>query len=208
MVNIKPRKFKIKLIITKCLKKVSRLYSGKYKALCLFLTITLLFSNKELRAQVLSITSFSPISAKPGDEVDLIGTNFNATAAKNIVFFGANKTTVTTASTTCFMVTVPTCEFYAPTTLLNTGTILIAFSLSNFTPAYSPTKTRITAGDFQAKQNYAMGSNSFSFAIRDLEGDGYSDLVVANGGSTPSLYFAIYLPTLSSTNYKNKLNFQ
>jgi hypothetical protein len=40
-----------------------------------------------------SITSFSPISAKPGDAVTLTGIRFNTTAANNIVFFGGTRAT-------------------------------------------------------------------------------------------------------------------
>ena len=39
-------------------------------------------------AQVPVITSFSPLSAKPGDAVTLMGSNFNVTPGNNIVFFG------------------------------------------------------------------------------------------------------------------------
>ena len=72
-------------------------------------------------AQVPIITSFSPVSAKPGDAVTLTGTNFNVTPGNNIVFFGATRATVTAASAMSVTVTVPSGATYAPLTLLVIG---------------------------------------------------------------------------------------
>ena len=140
-------------------------------------------------AQVPTISSFSPASGNIGTTVTITGTNFNATPTNNVVFFGATRATVTAATATSVTVTVPTSATYAPITLLNMGTSLAAYSLSNFTPTYSPIKTTITATDFQTKQDFATGTNPFSVAIGDLDGDGKPDLAVANNGSnTVSVY--------------------
>jgi FG-GAP-like repeat/IPT/TIG domain/FG-GAP repeat len=135
------------------------------------------------------ITTFSPMSAKPGDAVILTGTNFNTIPTNNIVFFGATRATVTAATATSITVNVPIGATYAHITLLNTGTSLAVYSLSKFTPTYSPAKTTITATDFQAKQDFNTGASPFSMTIGDLDGDGKSDLVVANANSnTVSVY--------------------
>ena len=134
------------------------------------------------------ITSFTPTSAKPGVAVTLMGSNFNATAGNNIVFFGATRATVTAATAISVTVTVPSGATYAPITLLNTGSSLAAYSLRNFTPTYSPAKTAITLTDFQAKQDFATGASSYSVALGDLDGDGKPELVVANVNSTVSVY--------------------
>ena len=129
-----------------------------------------------------AITSFSPITAKPGDVVTITGTGFNNTTTNNIVFIGATKATVTAASFNSLTVTVPAGASYAPITLVNTVTNLAASSLDNFTPIYSPSKTNITATDLLPKQDFAAaaGANPFSIAIGDLDGDGKPDLAVAN----------------------------
>ena len=54
-----------------------------------------------------TITSFSPASVAIGSSVTITGTNFNTTAANNVVFFGATRATVTTATATSLTVTVP-----------------------------------------------------------------------------------------------------
>ena len=134
------------------------------------------------------ITSFSPIAAKPGDVVTLAGTDFNATTANNIIFFGATRATVTAATTTNVTVTVPVGATYAPISLLNTGTGLAASSLSNFTPTFSPAKTAITATDFLPRAGFInfneFREGSHSVAIGDLNGDGKADLAATNFGST------------------------
>ncbi len=131
-------------------------------------------------SQTPTITSFTPLSAKPGDAVTITGTGFNTTTANNIVFFGATMATVTVSTATSITATVPTGATYAPVTVLNTGTVLTAYSLANFNPIYAPVKTSITATDFDPKQDYTTLTNTVSVAIGDLDGDGKPDLVVAN----------------------------
>ncbi|WP_428233128.1 FG-GAP-like repeat-containing protein [Flavobacterium sp.] len=130
-----------------------------------------------------TINSFSPTNAKPGDAVTLSGINFNTLPTNNIVFFGAIQATVTTASTTSLTVTVPSGAIYSPISVLNTGTALACYSLNNFNPVYSPAKSSITTTDFATKVDFTSGTAPYSVAIGDLDGDGKSDLAVANANS-------------------------
>ncbi|TRX37771.1 FG-GAP-like repeat-containing protein [Flavobacterium restrictum] len=135
------------------------------------------------------ITSFTPISGVVGTEVTILGSNFNATAVNNMVFFGATKAVVTAATATSLTVTVPAGATYAPITVLNTGTALACYSLNHFNPIYSPAKSAITATDFTAKTDFATGTNPYSVAVGDLDGDGKPDLAVANfSNNTVSVY--------------------
>ena len=133
--------------------------------------------------QVPTITSFSPSSGLVGTSVTITGTNFNTTPANNVVIFGATKATVTAATSTQLTVTVPTGATYAPITVLNTVTGLLAYANSNFTPTFTPNKGDITTTDFSAKVDFTTGAGPYSVAIGDLDGDGKADLAVANYGS-------------------------
>jgi 6-phosphogluconolactonase (cycloisomerase 2 family) len=168
---------------------------------------SLVFSISKSNGQ--TITSFTPLTAKPGDAVTITGSGFNTTSANNVVFLGATRATVTSASATSLMVTVPIGATYAPIIVLNTGTSLAAYSLANFTPTYSPAKTSITSADFIAKQDFTTGTNPISVAIGDLDGDGKPDLVVANQGpSTVSVYRnASSSGSISSSSFATKVDF-
>ncbi len=156
-----------------------------------------------------TITSFTPASAKPGDVVTITGTNFNTTTTNNIVFFGATRATVTAATVTSVTVTVPVGATYTSITLLNTGTSLACYSLSNFTPTYNPFKYNINATDFLPKQDFTTGSQPFSVALGDLDGDGRPDLAVANFVSnTVSVYRNTATSgTISSGSFASKVDF-
>ncbi len=127
-----------------------------------------------------TITSFTPLSAKPNDVVTITGTGFNANPNNNIIFFGATKAVVTAATSTSITVTVPIGATYSPITLLNISTSLACASLVNFNPIYSPAKTDFTGNDFSPKQDFATGAYPYSVAIGDLDGDGKADMALVN----------------------------
>ncbi|WP_304065245.1 FG-GAP-like repeat-containing protein [Pedobacter glucosidilyticus] len=175
----------------------------------ILLSLSLLFASIQVKAQAPTVSSFSPSSAKPGDAVTITGTNFNTIPANNIVFFGATSATVNSATTTSLTVTVPTGATYAPITLLNTGTSLAAQSLGSFNPVYSPTKTGITTTDFAAEQVLVAGDAPHLIAVGDLDGDGKSDLAVANKNSnTVSVYRNISsIGNITSASFATKVDF-
>ena len=136
-----------------------------------------------------SITSFTPSSGTVGSSVTIIGTGFNTTPANNIVFFGATRATVTAATTTSLIVIVPIGATFAPITLIDTVINFTAYSNQFFNPVFSPSKSVITTSDMVAKVDFATGTSPRSVAIGDLDGDGKSDLAVANAISrTVSIY--------------------
>ncbi len=128
-----------------------------------------------------TITSFTPNKAAVGATINITGTNFSATPANNIVFFGATQATVSAATATSLTVTVPAGATYAPITVLNTEIKLAAYSAASFMPTYSGTGT-ILATDFSPKVDFSVGSNTRMAAMGDLDGDGKPDLAVTNGG--------------------------
>ena len=89
------------------MKKTSTFILGRTPKISLFVIIfLLLLTFQSTQAQIPSISSFSPTSGSIGMTLTIIGPNFNATANQNIIFFGATKATVTTASATSLTVTL------------------------------------------------------------------------------------------------------
>ena len=153
----------------------------------------------KLFAQAPVISTFSPIKGPVGTPVTITGTGFNTTAANNIVFFGATRATVTAASATSLSVTVPSGATYGSITVLNTGTTLAAYSSKFFLPTFTPKKGSINATDFDPKMDFTTGSTSVSLTIGDIDGDGKSDLIIANENGTISV--------LRNTGSSGNLNF-
>ncbi|MES2518939.1 MAG: IPT/TIG domain-containing protein, partial [Bacteroidota bacterium] len=94
----------------------------------IFYLFLLLLNALTLTAQKPNIINFSPSSGAVGTSVTISGTNFNANAAQNVVFFGATKATVNAASTTSLTVTVPAGATFQPISVLNLSTSLTGFS--------------------------------------------------------------------------------
>ena len=137
----------------------------------------LLFGKTLVMGAVPTITTFSPASGAVGSSVTISGTGFSATPAQNIVFFGATQATVSTVTTTSLTVTVPGGSTDQYISVTNLATNLTAYSAMPFIVTL--------AGNinFTDKQDIATGTNPFSVAIGDLDGDGKPDLAVANSSS-------------------------
>ncbi|HJP63977.1 MAG TPA: FG-GAP-like repeat-containing protein, partial [Mucilaginibacter sp.] len=82
------------------------------------------------------ISSFTPKTAIVGATVTVNGSNFNTNTAGNIVFFGAARGTVLTASATQLTVKVPTGATYQPIAVTNTAKNLTCYSNSAFFPTF------------------------------------------------------------------------
>ncbi len=147
------------------------------KIIAIFVLILVIGSTSVMVSAAISITTFSPATGAIGSSVTITGSGFNATAAQNIVFFGATKATVTAASATSLTVTVPLGATYQCLSVTNLGTWLTAYSAKPFMVTL--------AGNiaFVAKADYTTGSGSYSVSIGDLDGDGKPDLAVANFSS-------------------------
>lgn len=103
------------------------------RRLLVFLTLFLIGTT--VYAQKPTITIFSPTSGPIGTVVTITGTNFSATPANNIVYFGAVRATVSSATTTQLSVNVPAGSSYQSITVLVNG--LIAYSRIPSSTTYS-----------------------------------------------------------------------
>ncbi len=149
--------------------------------------ILLLFTAKGVLAQVPTITSFSPASGNVGTTVTITGSNFNTSFANNIVFFGATKATVSAGSATSLTVAVPTGATYQPISVTNINTGLTAFSAVPFITTFA-CGGAINIASFAPKMTIYPGVSPMSVSTGDLDGDGKTDLAVANYNNTVSVF--------------------
>ena len=135
-------------------------------------------------AQVPTITSFSPTSGAVGSTVTITGTNFDATASNNVVYFGSTQAVVNSASTTELSVSVPVSSTHSPISVSVNN--LIAFSKTAFRTVNLPISTRPISGTWFGN-NIALSSiagvnGDVIVAAGDFNNDGKVDLV--KGGSS------------------------
>ncbi len=125
-----------------------------------------------------SITSFTPVSGTLGSVVTINGTNFDTVANNNIVFFGAVKAVVSSATSTQLNVIVPagtTCQPLSVTT-----NHLTAFAALSFITTFASDTTALSTRSFSDLINYATGIGPVAVCISDVDADGKPDLIVAN----------------------------
>ncbi len=129
-----------------------------------------------------TITGFSPESGPVGSTVTITGTNFNTTAANNVVFFGATRAAVSSADATTLTVTVPvgaTCQNISVTDI-TTG--LTAYSSRPFITTFDGS-TVFNPNSFADKVDYETLSFPYDVSIADFDNDGKPDLAVVNSSS-------------------------
>lgn len=137
------------------------------------------------------ITSFSPKSGNVGDNITITGINFIPNPSNNIVFFGATKAIVVSATPTSLVVTVPSGATFGQISVLNTIGKLIAYSNDNFIPKFSPAITNISSSNFTSEYhfsytNFSTPDSSFRYKlIADFDNDGKVDYAIANFVYTP-----------------------
>jgi gliding motility-associated-like protein len=136
-------------------------------------------------AQVPTITSFSPASAEVGASVTITGTNFDATAANNIVYFGSVKATVTAATTTSLSVTVPAGSTHSSISVNTNGLIALTKSFFRVTNV-SISPRQITGSNFGNNIEFSSisGVNGDNIILAgDFNNDGKVDIVKAGSNN-------------------------
>ncbi|MDF3076837.1 MAG: type sorting protein [Sphingobacteriaceae bacterium] len=136
------------------------------------------------------ISNFTPATGSIGSTVTISGSNFSSVATDNIVYFGAAKASVLSATSTQLTVSVPAGATYQPITVTTNG--LVASSSKPFVSTFTGGGTGFAANSFAAKVELASGSgsaNPHSISVGDVDGDGKTDLAVANlGANTVSIF--------------------
>ena len=125
-----------------------------------------------------TITDFTPKSGSIGSTVTITGMNFDPSPENNIVYFGATKAEVTSASNTQLLVTVPVGATFQPITVLVNQ--LQAYSSTPFIVTFGGSKF-FDASSYASKVDFSPGSTPHLASIGDLDGDGKADIAVADG---------------------------
>ena len=152
-----------------------------------------------------TISSFSPTSGPIGTTVTITGTNFNTTANKNVVYFGAVKATVTSASSAQLSLTVPIGATYKYITVTDTSTGMTAYSNEPFTVTF-PSSNTIDASTFASPMTVNTATNPEGIAVADIDGDGKPDLIVTNLNSSSVSVFR-NTSTSGSISFASRMDF-
>lgn len=138
----------------------------------LFLLLALAFiTHTTVHAQPV-ISSFTPVSGPVGAQVTIAGNNFGPFTTDNIVYFGAVRATVLTASPTSLKVTVPVGATFQPISV--TVNDRVAYTARPFIITYAGGGMDFTSTSFQPAVNLTGGG---SIAACDLDKDGRIDLI-------------------------------
>jgi hypothetical protein len=123
------------------------------------------------------LLTLNPPSGPVNSVVNISGANFDPDAAKNIVYFGAVRATVTAVGPSNLTVLVPTGATFAPVTVTVAG--FTTQSNQRFLPSFVGTGSAITESSF-TPHNLGTENGPYQIIIADLDGDGKPDLVLAN----------------------------
>lgn len=153
------------------------------------------------------ISSFSPLSGPIGSTVSINGSNFNAVAANNIVYFGATRALVSSASSTQLSVIVPDGMTYEPISVTNSANGLTGYSKYPFATSFV-CGYPIDSISLVAQDTLVTGSYPYYTAAGDIDGDGKTDLGVVNYSSnTFSIYRNISVIGSTQINYASRVDF-
>lgn len=125
------------------------------------------------------INTVSPDFGPVGTSIILTGSNFGINPEDNIVLFGDTKATVTSASATQIVCTVPYGASFDPISLLNKTTALSGTSIKPFNVTFADS-SHFTTYSFGSAHiiNYENNNTQpFNIATNDLDADGKPDLV-------------------------------
>jgi hypothetical protein len=126
------------------------------------------------------VNSFSPSSGPVGTIVTINGDHFSVTAANNIVYFGAARASVLTATATMLTVIVPAGATYQYLSV--TVDSLITYSSHPFTVTFKETG-EFTSTSFVHVLDSVVGNFPVHTSVMDLNDDGKLDLVTSNFAS-------------------------
>lgn len=130
-------------------------------------------------AAIPAISSVTPFSGPVGTAVTIAGSNFNPTASNNVVYFGAVRAVINSATSTSLNLTVPFGATYVPISATDITTGLTAYSAQPFTVTLSNIQV-INVNSFAPRVDFAAGTSPHNLVIADIDVDGKPDVAVGN----------------------------
>ncbi len=159
-------------------------------------------------AQAPVISSVNPAYGPVGSTVKITGSNFSTNTANNIVFFGATKAVVNSATSTQLSVTVPVGASCKPITV--TSNSLTAFSQNTFVTTFSGGGLLLPSA-FDKEIDYSsIPIYPGATKAKDIDGDGKADLILANtNSSTMSVFRNVntVAGSLTTASFASKIDF-
>ena len=143
------------------------------------------------------ISSFSPVSGPVGTTVTITGNNLGNSPSDNIVYFGATRATVLSASGTLLTVQVPAGASYQPITV--TTNRLTASSAIPFIVTFAGGPS-FTLGTFDLPVETRSNSIPQGACTADIDGDGKADIIHGD-------QYGPYIRVLRNTSAKNDISF-
>lgn len=136
------------------------------------------------------ITSFFPTKGNPGTQVIIKGANFATTPSDHIVYFGAVKANVLSATANALTVQVPTGANFAPISV--TVNRFTGYSDISFMPTFMPAGP-LTATSFAVRVDSVVFEKPRTVFLADVDADNKVDVSMACSGGTNYLQnIAIY----------------
>ncbi len=131
-----------------------------------------------------SITSFTPKSGPTGSVVTINGYHFSSDISKNKVYLGGESAKIIEANTNYLKVIVPAYTSFDPIIVLSDS--LIAYSKEPFIVTFPTNNSEFNSNSLVIKGDSATGRSPISVSNADFDGDGKTDIVVANSFVTGS----------------------
>lgn len=153
------------------------------------------------------ITSFSPLKALPGKNVEIYGSNFSTVPGNNIVYFGGVRAVVEASTETRLTVKVPVSAMHSPISV--TYHNLTAYSTAIFSPTFDGVNaiagTPFTEEDIEYTTYPTYGTTG------DYDNDGKIDIVLPypsnEGAGTSGFAVLINNGTKGTIAFRPKITF-
>jgi uncharacterized protein YjdB len=155
------------------------------------------------------ITFVSGTSGSSSSTFTISGSSFSASPSGVAVYFGATRAAVSAASAGTLNVTVPSEATFSPITVTNISSGLTAYSQYPFLPGYNNSAYIANTVHFDPKVDFTSGTQPYSVAIGDIDGDGKADIVAANVGANSISVFrnTASSGSITSGSFASKVDF-